>query len=221
MKVVVIAPHPDDETIGCGGTVLRHLAEGDDVTWVIVTSMHQAQGYTQERITQRQQLIDDVCQQYPFTNCCQLNFPTTQLDVIPLSELVAAIYSSLTKSQAEVLYIPYVGDVHTDHRIVFNAAIAASKSFRLPTIKRILCYETVSETNYSLSPDVSPFNPNVFIDISEQFARKLQLTALYSSELADFPFPRSQQAMTALAKMRGSQSGYAAAEGFVLLKERI
>ena len=96
---------------------------------------------------------------------------------------------------------------------------ACSKWFRYPSVKRVLAYETLSETNFNLNPNAT-FNPNYFIDISEYLERKLEVLAIYRSELGVFPFPRSAEAIRALATYRGSSSGFVAAEAFQLLRER-
>jgi len=109
--------------------------------------------------------------------------------------------------------------VHTDHRAVFDAAAACTKWFRYPSVKRVLAYETLSETDFGLGTELG-FRPNVFVDISPFLERKLQAMDIYASEIAPFPFPRSQDALRALARVHGTSSGYHAAEAFQLLRER-
>ena len=109
--------------------------------------------------------------------------------------------------------------MHTDHRIVFDAVIACTKWFRYPSVKRVLAYETLSETDFSLNTN-GRFYPNYFINISGYLEKKIELMSIYISEIAKFPFPRSYEAIRALATLRGAASGYIAAEAFQLLKER-
>lgn len=219
MKVLAIAPHPDDETLGCGGTLLRHKAENDILAWLIVTDMHQDVGYSEKQKELREREIDKVAKKYLFKTVYRLGFPTTRLDVIPRGKLIEAIGQTFREFLPEIIYLPYVNDVHTDHKIVFEAVTACTKWFRYPSIKRILTYETLSETDFNLDPESLPFRPNVFVNISKTLEEKIEVMQFYKSELGDFPFPRSEKAIRSLAALRGTFSGFHAAEGFMLLKE--
>ncbi len=216
---VVIAPHPDDETLGCGGALLKHAANGDQIHWVIMTTMTLDTGYSEEEIKQRQGVIEKVTQKYNFTSCEKLGLPTTQLDCLPMSDMTRDLRKVIDLIQPTVMYLPYPGDVHSDHRVSFNAATSVTKWFRFPSIKRILCYEVLSETDYAINPTQNHFQPTVFINVDDHWQQKVAIAECYRSELKDFPFPRSIEAMTALAKLRGSQAGCHYAEGFMLLKE--
>lgn len=218
-KIIVIAPHPDDETLGCGGTLLRHKAEGDEIHWLIATAMTFEQGFSDERIAARAAEIDAVTRLYGFASVQSLGFPTTRLDVMPMGDLVAAISKAFQSIMPEVVYTPFKGDVHSDHAVVSDAVIACTKWFRHASVKRVLSYETLSETEFGISPDVSGFRPNVFVDIHPYLDRKIEILRTYAAELGEFPFPRSVEAVRALAQLRGSAAGCKAAEAFMLLKE--
>lgn len=219
VNVLVIAPHPDDETLGCGGTLLRHIAEGDQVHWVIVTAMTEAAGFSPDAIARRSVQIDTVSNAFGFTSFHQLGFPTARLDTVPLVELVDAIGNVVRETLADTLYLPYGGDVHSDHGAVFNASKACSKWFRYPRVRRVYAYETLSESDFALPPEGPGVPLNRYVDISQHLQRKLELLALYEGELGDFPFPRSPEAIRALAQLRGAAAGCQAAEGFQVLKE--
>jgi len=218
-KVIVIAPHPDDETLGCGGTLLRYRSQGVAIHWMIVTNMDT--DFSTDRFTAREREIDIIQNHYGFESVSVLNLPTTRLDTVPVGEFVSRIKSVLDRIEPDTIYLPYRGDVHTDHRAVFDAAISCTKWFRYPCIKRILSYETLSETEFGLNPDSNGFRPNVFVDISSHLEKKLDILSVYASELGVFPFPRSIEAVRALAALRGAASGCIAAEAFMLLKEII
>lgn len=218
-QIIVIAPHPDDETLGCGGAILRHRNEGDAVHWMIVTEM--GDDFDKDRACAREREIERVTQEYGFESVHSLKFPTTRLDVVPMGGLVRSIKAVFDKVNPDTVYLPYCGDVHTDHRVVFDAAISCSKWFRYPDIKRILAYETLSETEFGINPDINGFRPNVFVDISAYIDKKIEIMSIYSTELGSFPFPRSTEAVRALAALRGATSGSVAAEAFMLLKEII
>ena len=115
--------------------------------------------------------------------------------------------------------MPYRNDAHSDHAAVFDAAVACAKTFRYPSVRSVRVYETLSETEFGIRSDDPGFRPNLFIDISPFLEQKLKIMNIYASEMAEFPFPRSDTAIRAQASVRGSQSGVLAAEAFMLLKE--
>jgi len=217
--VLCIAPHPDDETLGCGGTLLRHVAEGAEVHWLIVTSMDPARGFTPERIARRDREIEEVALAYGFTAVHRTHLPTTRLDTLPKSDLVTAISQVVQKVLPRTMYVPYRNDAHSDHAAVFDAAVACTKSFRYPSIRKVLAYETLSETEFGMRTDDPGFRPNVFVDTSAWIDRKIGIMERYAGEMAPFPFPRSRECLQAQATLRGSQAGVSAAEAFMLLKE--
>lgn len=219
MRTIIIAPHPDDETLGAGGTLLRRKAEGGNVAWLIVTTISIEAGWTAEKTKQREGEIQRVTELYGFDEVFALNFSTTKLDAIPMSELVAAVSDVFGSFSPEEVFVPHPSDVHTDHRVVFDAVAACTKWFRYPSIKRVLAYEALSETDFGLGTNQG-FRPNVFVDIEPFLSGKLRAMDIYASELGKFPFPRSHEAIRALATLRGAASGFKAAEAFELLRER-
>ena len=220
-KILVIAPHPDDETLGCGGAILKHKSKGDKIHWLIVTAMTEDIGYSPEKIMQRSNEIQKVSKAYGFSSVHQCGFSATMLNVIPLAEIVPKIGAVIKKVKPNIVYLPFWGDVHTDHRIVFGAVSSCLKWFRYPSVKRVLAYETLSETDSTINPDINAFRPNVFIDITSFLENKIDIMKMYRSELGVFPFPRSEEAIRSLAALRGTNAGFKAAEAFMLLKERI
>ena len=219
MKTIVIAPHPDDEVLGVGGTLLRRKLEGAKVAWLVVTGISVESGWSEEKVIQRANEIKRVKEFFDFDEVFTLNFPTTQLDRIPMSDLVAGISAAFRSFTPEEVFVPHPCDVHTDHRMVFNAAASCTKWFRYPSVKRVLAYETLSETDFSLGTCLG-FRPNVFVNIEPFLNEKLRAIEIYESELRAFPFPRSHEAIRALATLRGATSGFKAAEAFELLRER-
>lgn len=217
--VLCVAPHPDDETLGCGGALLKHLSKGDLVHWLIVTQMTPDM-FSLERIRQRKEEIVNIAQSYGFSGVHELGFPSASLDGLPLSAIVGKIGRVLSDIQPTTVYVPYRGDIHSDHAVVFDAVAACSKWFRYPSVRKLLVYETPSETDFAINPDSGGFRPNVFVDIDQWLDRKLEIMTYYSGEQGAFPFPRSEESLRALARMRGSSSGFFAAEAFMLLRER-
>ena len=220
-KIVVVAPHPDDETLGCGGTLLRHIAEGDDVHWLIITHLHEDLGFSKDRVAEREKEIQQVADHYNLSSVVNLAFPTTRLDSIPMNDVVGGVGNVFHDIEPTTIYMPYRGDIHTDHAVVFDAVASCTKWFRYPSIRRVLAYETCSETDFTLDPDTNGFRPNVFVDITEHLDDKISIMQVYGSELGVHPFPRSESAIRALATLRGAAAGCEAAEAFMLLRERI
>ena len=219
MRTLVVAPHPDDEVLGPGGTIFRRKAEGVEVAWLIVTDMSEELGWTPERVKQRENEIDQITKEFGFDAVYRLGFPAAKLDQVGMSQLVSAISTVFNEFEPTEIFVPHPSDIHSDHRIVFDAVASCTKWFRNPTVRRVLAYETLSETDFSLGAERA-FRPNVFVDISRYLDDKLRVLDIYSSEVEEFPFPRSHLALRALASLRGAAAGYLAAEAFELLRER-
>ncbi|MBQ4861999.1 PIG-L family deacetylase [Pseudoalteromonas sp. MMG013] len=219
--VAVIAPHPDDETLGCGGTILKHLNAGDEVHWIIVTQISEEVGFSKDRIRTRRNEVKQVADAYNMTSYSWLEHVATTLSPNTLSDLIGDLSGVINRLKPDQLYVPYPGDIHSDHEVVFNAIAACSKSFRYPFIKKICCYETLSETEFSVNPMNPVFKPNLFVDISDYLERKIDIMHLYKGEILPVPFPRSEENMRALARYRGAVAGCSMAEAFMILKEVI
>jgi LmbE family N-acetylglucosaminyl deacetylase len=217
---LVTAPHPDDELFGCGGTLLRACEDGHETHWAIVTEMTEDSGYSTAQIRMRSEEIDAVALEMGFVSHRSLGFPPAGLTSGHMGRLIDAIGSLIDEINPNVFYLPFYGDVHSDHRIVFDAAIACTKWFRYPSIAKVLCYEVLSETEMSIHPGAGAFQPNLFMDISAYPEKKQTILQHYASELGGFPFPRSPEAVSAQAAYRGATAGFAAAEAFMILRER-
>lgn len=219
-SILVAAPHPDDETLGCGGTLLRHRSQGDQLHWLIFTEMLEKYGYSADAIATRNREIIQVADRFAFASVHRLGLPTTQLDTLPKGDIIGRVLRVFKEVEPEVVYVPYRGDAHSDHAAVFDAVAACCKWFRFPSVRRVLMYETPSETDSALHWDGNSFTPNVFMDVSAHVDEKIAILNIYDSELGKFPFPRSVENIRALAATRGAASGFQSAEAFMLLKER-
>jgi LmbE family N-acetylglucosaminyl deacetylase len=220
MRTLVIAPHPDDEILGCGGLLLRRIAEGVRVGWVIMTSIHADDGWDAEQVSDRQLEIVNVAEGIGLRpdDVFNLGIPSTKLDQYPRAELVRKLSGVFDAFKPNEVLTPHSGDVHSDHEVTAQVVSACTKWFRHPSVKRVLAYETLSETGLNVIAG-NIFTPNFFVDISPWLERKLALLRIYESEVGDFPFPRSEQAVRALAEVRGASSGFDAAEAYELLRE--
>ncbi|HOL48573.1 MAG TPA: PIG-L family deacetylase, partial [bacterium] len=174
--------------------------------------------YTPDQIKKRKKIIKQIAKLYKFSGLIELKFSTGNLDKYLLKDLIEEIKKNILDIVAEIIYIPFYGDIHSDHRICFEAAMSATKNFRLPFIKKIYMYETLSETNFSF---INNFSSIVFNNITNYFDRKIEILNIYKDEFSEHPFPRSFKSVEALAILRGSQAGYKYAEAFQLIKERV
>lgn len=214
-NILVIAVHPDDETLGCGGTLLKYKKNEDKVNWLICTSIDKNNSYYKIR----KEEIKEVSKKYDFDTVHNLKLKTMQVDEYTMSELINKISKVIKEVEPNIVYLPFKGDVHSDHRKIFEAAYACTKSFRYPYIKKIYMMEVLSETEFAPSVSSDSFIPNVFVDISEFMEKKIDIMKVFKSEIEEHPFPRSIKSLKALATLRGSTSGCEYAESFVLLKE--
>jgi LmbE family N-acetylglucosaminyl deacetylase len=214
-KVLAIAVHPDDETLGCGGTLLKHKANGDEINWLICTTIDKNHSYYETR----EKEISNVSILYDFDTVHNLRLKTMQVDEYSMSELIVNISKIINEVQPNIIYLPFKGDVHSDHRKIFEASYSCTKSFRYPFIKKIYMMETLSETEFAPSTKEDGFIPNAFVDISEFLENKIEIMKVFESEIAEHPFPRSEKNLRALATLRGATCGCEYAESFIILKE--
>jgi N-acetylglucosamine malate deacetylase 1 len=214
-KVLIVAVHPDDETLGGGATLLKHKANGDEIHWLICTTVDESHGY----YAKREKELEDVAKAYNFDSVHNLRLKTMQVDEYTMSELVGKISKVVNDVCPNIVYLPFKGDVHSDHRKIFEAGYSCTKSFRYPFIKKIYMMEVLSETEFAPSTKEDSFVPNVFVDISNFMDKKIEIMKIFESELGLHPFPRSERNLRALGTLRGATAGCEYAESFVLLKE--
>lgn len=221
MRILSVAVHPDDETLGCGGTLLKHAAAGDDIHWLLVTAATKPL-WDDAFIGQQQQQVEAVEKAYPFDSHTWLKFPAAQLETVPLNDIVASIRGRLVELQPDVVYIPNRSDAHSDHRVVFAASMAVLKPFYLASrgVRRVLACEAPSETEAAPALAENTFVPNYFVDIGSTFSRKMEIFELFATEVHAGFGPRSLSAVEALARFRGATIATEYAEAFMLMMER-
>ena len=218
-NILVIAPHPDDETLGCGGTLLRHIDEGDLVYWLIGTTIKEEQGFPSSKVKSRKKEIKKVSDEYGFASYKQFDYNTTELDQVPRNILVNEISEYVNEVKPHTIYLPYRNDIHSDHAQIFDASVACTKSFRYPFVRKVCVYETLSETEFGMRTDDTGFKPNMWVDISAYIERKIEIMKIFKSEIEDHPFPRSIENIKALATFRGATVNCLYAESFMCLKQ--
>ncbi len=218
--VLVIAPHPDDEVLGVGGTILRHVSTGDSVH-VVICTRGQEERFPKAQVERVQAEAKSVHALLGLASSHALDLPAAMLDTIPAADVNAALGRVFAAVSPDTVYVPHVGDVHRDHQIIFNAAMVCSRptGSSAPAPSRILAYETVSETDWNAAPITPSFVPNVYVDITRYIDRKLEACALYASQIRPAPDQRSIETLRAHSIVRGSVIGCHHAEAFMLIRE--
>jgi LmbE family N-acetylglucosaminyl deacetylase len=216
-KVIVIAPHPDDEILGVGGTIARFSDEGVEVYIVIITKGYPPL-FDEESINIGRK---EALEAHKFLNVKEtffLSFPAANLDSIPSREINDKLIDIFKDIKPDIIFIPFNGDIHIDHQRIFLSALVAARPNNSEFPSFIYAYETLSETNWN-APYITPnFVPNVFIDISQYLDKKIEAFKKYKSQVKEFPHERSIESLKMLAMLRGSTVGCYAAEAFVLVR---
>ena len=215
-KVLVVAPHPDDETLGVGGTLKKFTSLGCEVK-VVIVSGHKPPLYPKNDYDITLNESKKVFKLLNIKSFEDLDFIATKLNEIPNTEINNKIEKILKKFKPDLFFIPFP-DRHIDHRVVFDSCIVASRPKTNYYPKTILAYETLSETHWN-APHIEPnFTPNWVIDISDSIEKKIEALKCYKSQISDFPGPRSIEAIEALSKFRGTQAGFGYGEGMQIIR---
>ncbi len=225
--VLVVAAHPDDEVLGCGGTIARHADFGHQVQVLIVA----------EGSTSRQQKRDRARVQDELSALAKaaqtagsilgaagvelLDLPDNRLDSLDRLDLIKRIEECVERHQPECVYVHHAGDVNVDHRRLHEAVVTACRPTPANVVKQLLSFEVASSTEWQPPGSAPAFQPNWFVDISDHWERKRDALVAYSSEMRNWPHARSLEAVEHLARWRGAQVGVEAAEAFCLLRQLI
>lgn len=219
-NVLVIAPHPDDEVLGCGATIKKTANEGNAV-FVLVVSRGSQRLYDQTKVEAVRKEALEAHALLGVTKTFFLDFPAPELDTVPLADISREIAKILSVNKINVLYLPHRGDIHNDHRVVFNAGLVAARPVGGCTVTEIYAYETLSETEWAAHFADDAFIPTYFVDIENSLPAKLEAMKCFKSQLKAFPNPRSLETIEALAKFRGATVGFKAAEAFMVIRQII
>lgn len=215
MKVLVIAPHNDDEILGVGGTIAKYAKQGHEVIVCEVTA-----GDLKDEMVQRQKKEALVSHELlGVSKTIFMNLPVVGLKEMKTREINKTFDETIKMIQPEIVYIPHKGDMHIDHRMVVEAAMVALRPVSCPNIKAIYAYETLSETDWNTPSVENVFIPTMFVDITDEIDVKLKAMECHASQLCEYPHPRSLKAIRALAMHRGSTVCRKYAEAFVVLRE--
>lgn len=226
-SVAVIAAHPDDEVLGCGGTIARLAIEGARVHVLLMADGETSRGKDRlhpvdpTRLAERNAAAAAACKVLGCASLEVLALPDNRLDGLELLEVIKRIEVFLQRHQPSTVLTHHQGDVNIDHRVVHDAVIAACRPQPHHTVKELLFFEVPSSTEWRPPGSGQPFSPNWFVDITTTLEKKLEALRAYEAELRAFPHPRSLKAVGALAQWRGATVGVEAAEAFVLGRKLI
>lgn len=217
MRMLVVSPHPDDETLGAGGTLLKYKKLGNQIFWLNITDMKVSGGWDKEIVEHRQEQLKRVDAFYGFNGFYNLEFQPAKLKSIEEGQIIEKIRKVFNEVKPEWLLIPGRYDAHSDHSVVHDCCMACAKTFRAPYIKRITTMEIISETDYGFQN--KGFAPNLFVDTTNELEEKLEAMKIYDTEIEDVPFPRSLENLRALATVRGGTCTSRYAEAFCIIKQ--
>jgi LmbE family N-acetylglucosaminyl deacetylase len=217
-RVVVLGAHPDDEILGAGGTLARHVMDGDEVHAVVVADGASSRAPDEMKIS-LQKDATRAAETIGFASLRLQSLPDQRLDTVPFIELTQIIESILDDIQPHVVYTHFPGDVNVDHGLVARATWTACRPFARPQVRRFAVFETPSSTEWAWAVNESGLQPNHFVDITETLDRKIAAMECYQSELRDYPHPRSTRSLRERAGFWGSQVGRLAVEPFRILRD--
>lgn len=218
-RILVVAAHPDDEVLGCGGTIARLVAQGYEVSVAIL-----GEGSTSRALRRDQgadSSVDELEAQAKSVSallgvsdlrCCRL--PDNRFDTLPLLEVAKVVEEVLSDRKPETVFTHSGGDLNRDHQVAFQATLIATRPQGANTVREVYSYEVLSSSEWSFQRLEPVFRPNIYVDITQTLDKKIAALKLYAGEVRDFPHPRSPEALRAAAMRWGSVSGMLAAEAF-------
>lgn len=213
-KVLVTCAHPDDETLGLGGTLKNHIQNGDSIFLLCFSDGQFGRDVTPNGIKQREEQAKKACKTLGIKNYRFLRYADQKLDSVALTELTKNIEIIINKFKPTVFYTHFWGDVNQDHRRVFEASLIAARPRPKSTIDQFICYETPSSTEWGSER----FSPNLFVDISRNLSTKISAFKEYKNEIETYPHPRSIEAIKNRASYWGTTVGKKYAEAFIILR---
>lgn len=213
-RVLVVAAHPDDETLGCGATIAKHAAAGDTISILLLAdgvSSRAKPGGFYAAVRERHLMLRKACKILGTEDVWPVQFPDNQMDKVPLLQVVQHVEIHLRRFKPTVVYTHSSGDLNVDHRVTHEATRVACRPQPGCTVQRLLCFEVACSTVWG-----GEFQPNYFVDISDTLSKKMMALEEYAAELRDWPHPRSRKGVTDMATQRGAAVGVPAAEAFVV-----
>lgn len=220
-NILVIAPHPDDEILGCGATMAKKIKQGNNVYVLVMTNGYigAPELFSKESVDSIRLEAQKAHDMLGVKKTLFLDFPAPQLDQHPSYLMSIEIHKILKEYSIDTVYIPHRGDIHKDHKMVFDSALVATRPKGNYSVKKILAYETLSETEWGNPIASDMFIPNFFERIDDiDFQKKLKALSFFKSQIESFPASRSLEAVEALAKFRGASISSLKAEAFMVVR---
>ncbi|MEI7675415.1 MAG: PIG-L family deacetylase [Bacteroidales bacterium] len=216
-NILIVAPHPDDEVLGCGGVIRKHVKSGDTV-FILVITRGNPKFYSDIKIENVRSEARSAHQFLGVIETRFLDFYAPNLDTTSQAELSQSIATYIKEKQINTLYLPHRGDIHHDHRAVFNAGLVAARPVNENTVTRIYAYETLSETEWAAPFGDDAFIPTHFVNVETEFIDKLEAMSFFRTQVRQFPSTRSLETIEALATFRGATVGFHRAEAFMVIR---
>lgn len=223
MKVLVIAAHPDDEVLGCGGTIAKHVQDGDNVSILILGEGITSRGEKKaekikKKIKELKENAKKAASILGVKKIFTFDFPDNRFDTVPLLDIIKVIEDVKKAANPEIVYTHHAGDLNIDHQITLKSVLTAFRPIKGEKTRKILSFEVPSSTEWG-APGAGNFIPNLFVDISKTIDKKIEALRAYKSELREYPHPRSPKALKIIAGRWGSSVGLEFAEAFVVVRE--
>lgn len=221
-KILVVAAHPDDEVLGCGGLMAKYA--GDNDIFVVILGEGISSRYEKRELADKNDLDELQLQSVRAGKVLGVkenifyNLPDNRFDSVAFLEIVKKVEKTIQKIKPDIIYTHHSGDLNIDHRIAFRAVLTASRPLKGNSVKEIYSFEVLSSTEWSQQKIEKPFIPNVYEDISFALEKKIEAFQEYKSEVKEFPHPRSVEGVKILAQKRGMESGFESAEAFELIR---
>ena len=226
-KVLIFAAHPDDEVLGCGGTISHHRKKGDKVGVCYLSEgvssrfEYIKKNEWNKEVQLRKDMAAKASSILDFQIIKFLDLPNLRMEDQSKLELVKEILKIIKTFNPDIVYVNFPGDLNTDHQVTFKTVFTALRPHPNNNVKILRCYEVLSSTDWSANIDEPKFNPDTYIDITQFVDKKMESVDAYIDEMRPFPHPRSTEVITSLMKYRGSQVGFKFAEAFVTIKNLI
>jgi LmbE family N-acetylglucosaminyl deacetylase len=223
MTTLIVAAHPDDEVLGCGGTICRLAEEGEEVHVVIlgegITSRFAARkDASRERVSRLRETASDVARYLGVRDLTLHELPDNRFDTVPLLDVIKILEAHISRLEPRTVFVQHGGDLNVDHQVTYRATLTATRPLPRQPVKDLFSFEVASSTEWAFGRFAPGFQPSYFVDIGPYLERKVEAMGIYDGEIREFPHPRSAQAIRATATRCGSTVGVAAAEVFDVVR---
>jgi len=223
MNILIVAAHPDDEVLGCGGTIVRLVNEGHNVYVAIMGEGETSRGYDINSVNNKlvaalHQCSHRVANFFGIKKLIIQNYPDNQFDSVPMLDIVKSIENVIEEIKPEVIFTHHGGDLNIDHLTVHRAVMTSTRTFPGQLVQQVFLFEIPSSTEWAFQQFCPIFMPNYFVDISSSIEEKIHALSIYESESRTFPHPRSSEAIRAIGMRWGSTAGFYQAEAFQLIR---